>query len=57
MIGTFATRGVQRLLTDSNNVDLVMGSGCGKVENMAAVAESVSSFRVKIGQSDDFVEA
>ena len=55
-IGTFATRGIPRLLTDSNNVfDLVMGSGCGKVENMAAT-ESVSSFRVKIGQSEDFVE-
>ena len=54
LIGTFAARGVRRILTevtDGRKIDLVMGSRCGKVKNMAD-----SSFSVKIGQNVDFEE-
>ena len=51
LIGTFAAKGVRRILTDGRKIDLVMGSRCGKVKNMAD-----SSFSVKIGQNADFEE-
>ena len=48
LIGTFATKSVRRIL----KADLVMGSSCGTVRrNMAE-----STFRLKIGQNDEFEE-
>ena len=56
LIGTFAARGVRRILTevtDGRKIDLVMGSRCGKVKK-SMMADS--SFSVKIGQNVDFEE-